>query len=166
MWALFFTMNKEAYNYCIRLLSRRDYSRYKLSKKLKERDYSIEETDEVLDKLIEQKYLREEEYARIRTRHFITKGYSNNMILRAASEEFIDVDEQLIESLRAEYGQGQADIINDLIQKKIRNKTVSNFEEKMKLKQKVTRFLLSKGHQYSEVSSKVDQAIQEISDSY
>lgn len=159
-------MNKEAYNYCIRLLSRRDYSRYKLSKKLKERDYSPEESDEVLDKLIEQNYLREEEYARIRTRHFITKGYSNNMIIRAASEEYIDVDEQLIESLRAEYGQGQADIISELIQKKIRNKTVSSFEEKMKLKQKVTRFLLSKGHQYSDVSSKIDQAIQEISDSY
>jgi regulatory protein len=159
-------MNKEAYNYCIRLLSRRDYSRYKLGKKLKERDYSPEESEEVLDKLIEQNYLREEEYARIRTRHFITKGYSNNMILRAASEEFIDVDEQLIESLRAEYGQDQADIISELIQKKIRNKTVSSFEEKMKLKQKVTRFLLSKGHQYSEVSSKIDQAIQEISDSY
>lgn len=143
-------MNKEAYNYSINLLSRRDYSRYKLSKKLKEKKFSNEEIEVVIEKLIEQNYLREDEYLRIRTRQLIEKGLSNQLILRTAQEERIEINTELIETLRAEYERSSDDIINELVQKKIRYKSFNGFEEKMKLKNKVLRYLLSKGHNFED----------------
>lgn len=143
-------MNKEAYNYSINLLSRRDYSKYKLSKKLKEKKFSNEDIDLVIEKLIEQKYLREDEYLRIRTRQLIEKGLSDHLIIRTGIEERIDITLELITSLRSEYERSSDDIIDELVKKKIRYKTYNGFEEKMKLKNKVLRFLISKGHSFDD----------------
>ena len=127
--------SKQCYNAGIRLLSRRDYSAYKMSQKLKEKGYSEDTIAETIEKLIEQNYLREEEYKRIRIKTLIVKGHSNNYIQQKCSQEKLDVTNDEIEEIKNQYQYTTSSMINDLIQKKIRYTDIpSDYEQKQKLK--------------------------------
>jgi len=140
---------KEAYNYCIFLLSKRDYSKYKMTQKLESRKYSEECIDYVIEKVINQNYLREHAYTRMRIKTLLLKGFSNFYILQKLNEEKITSDEDEINGLRVENHLSLEDSLEYLVNKKLRNKIIpSEYEEKAKLKNKVLRFLISKGHSY------------------
>ena len=79
--------SKKALDYAIRILSIKDYSIYKMKMKLKERKFSPEEIDVTINKLLEYNYLREEEYARMRIKQLLVKGFSNSYILQKLSQE-------------------------------------------------------------------------------
>lgn len=142
---------KKAYTYSIRLLSQRDYSVYKMKQKLKERQFEMEEIEIVIDKLIEQNYLREEEYKRMRIKQLVVKGFANQYILKKLEQEHLSGTNEEIESLRAEQDLSSSDQIIRLIEKKLRYKEIpTEFQAKMKLKNKVLHFLVSKGHSLSD----------------
>lgn len=142
---------KEAYNYCIYLLSKRDYSKYKITKKLNSRKYSIETKEKVIQKIIDQGYLREEAYTTMRIKTLLYKGYANFFIKQKLAEEKLEVDDHRIDQLREENHISNHESIHYLLDKKLRYKEIPEDKEQYyKLRDKVIRFLISKGHNYQE----------------
>tara|TARA_B100001971_G_scaffold213155_1_gene245466 strand:+ start:43726 stop:44277 length:552 start_codon:yes stop_codon:yes gene_type:complete len=152
---------KEAYNYSIYLLSKRDYSKYKLTKKFKSRKYSKETIERVLQKVIDQGYLREEAYTTMRIKTLLYKGYSNYFITQKLMEEQLEVDEAWINSLREENHISTDESINYLIDKKLRLKDIPQDKEQFyKLRDKVIRFLVSKGHNYQSAKEALNEYLE------
>lgn len=151
---------KECYNYSINLISRRDYSKYKLTHKLKLRGYTPEQIEQAINLLISQNYLREEEYKRIRIRQLLAKGYAPNFIFKKAEQEQLTVSLDDIEDIKTSYEISDEDQIEHLVQKKMRNITPpADPKEKQKFKNRVLRLLLSKGYKYDQFKAIVDKYI-------
>jgi SOS response regulatory protein OraA/RecX len=148
-------MNQRIYNYSIHLLARQDYSEFKLRQKLRsKKDNLPHEIDEVILKLKEKNLLREEAYRRLFIRKWMIKGEGEDKIrkrgamerLAFSNEEFVDISREL--------GFTDDDSIEKLIQKKLRMKDIpKDPKEKFKLRDKVLRFLISKGHSYEDAKS-------------
>ena len=152
--------NKRCYNDAIKLLSRRDYSQYKMSQKLKEKGHCLETIEVTIEKLIDQNYLREDEYKRIRIKTLLVKGHSDYYIKQKCEQEHLQITDEDIEQIKEKYEFSNEQIIQDLVQKKIRGIQIpNNFEEKLKIKNRIFRFLISKGHRYDEFKSIVEQFI-------
>jgi regulatory protein len=153
-------MALKAYNYAIFLLSKRDYSIYKMRMKLRSREYETEEIEETINKLIEQNYLREEEYKRMRIKTLLIKGYSNSYILRKLDQEKLETNNEAINALRESEHLDKEECINYLVEKKLRGKDIpTEFEPKMKLKNKIMNFLASKGYNYQEAKEAISNYI-------
>lgn len=144
-------MNQRIYNYSIHLIARQDYSAYKLRQKLLSKpDNSKEEVDEVIEVLKEKGYLNEEAYKRLFIRKWMFKGESEDKIRRRGSLEKLSFSSEEFLKVREELGFDDEDSLQKLIDKKLRFKEIpSDFKERQKLQDKVLRFLISKGHDYS-----------------
>jgi regulatory protein len=153
---------KEAYNYCIFLLSKRDYSRYKIQQKLKSRKCDTEIIEDVIEKLVNQNYLREEAYIRMRIKTLLLKGFANYYIIQKLNEEKLQISDEQINKLREENHLSTKDSLEYLLNKKLRGKEIpKDFEAKMKLQNKILRFLISKGHNFQSAKEAFNQFIQE-----
>lgn len=141
-------MNKQsAYQYAIKLLTMRDYSCYKMRNKLSSKGYDDLEITEVIEKLIDQRYLNEENYLRSRVKQLLLKSHSNCFIIQKCSQEYIYPTEEFIDLLREEFNLNEVDIVDGLIQKKLKTLSYNDtYEEKQKVKAKVFNFLKTKGH--------------------
>ena len=149
---------KKALDYSIRLLALRDYSLFKMRKKLIARDHTPEEIEYVIDKLHEYNYLREDEYKKMRVKQLLVKGFSNSYIIRKISQEELVVNDLDINSIREEQDLGSEDQIDYLVEKKIRYKEIpEDFEAKMKLKKKIMTFLISKGYNFEEAGRAISK---------
>lgn len=147
-------MNK-AYQYCIRLLSKRDYSEYKLTQKLKERDHTQEEISEVIQVLKEKNYLREAEYARLKIKSWLHRGYGKKVILLKAQNESLSISTQMIEQISLEQGISSQVQIQEIFQVKYAQKWQEELchEERQKLKRKILSYFQRRGHQLNDVFS-------------
>lgn len=145
-------MNQRIYNYSIHLLARQDYSEFKLRQKLRsKKDNLPHEIDEVIETLKSRGLLREENYRRLFIRKWMMKGESEDKIRQRAGMEKLQFESEEFKSIEIELGVTEEDNIEKLIAKKLRSKVIpSDFREKMDLKNKVLRFLISKGHSYDE----------------
>lgn len=154
-----------AYQYALYLLSGQDYSAYKIRQKMKLKGYEAEEIDQTVEKLIEKNYLREEEYKRMLAKRWISKGYSDSMIKRRGGQEDLAFETSDLAALRDESGTSTNDVISKLVAKKMRGQTVpTDRNAKQKLREKVSRFLLSKGYGWDEVKRAVDAAMKPASE--
>lgn len=145
-------MNK-AYQYAIRLLAMRDYSEYKLRTKLNDKEFETNEIDSAIEKLIEQQYLQEHEYIRVKIKSYLEKGYGHSYIINKLKQEELNITVEQIEQIEQKYELYQESTIDYLIQKKLRYKEIpEDFNSKMKLKRKIYSFLCSKGHDQSQIS--------------
>ncbi len=145
-------MNKEAYSYSIKLLSKRDYSSFKLKQKLSAQNYIDSEIIEIINILKDRKFINDKSYALSRAKSFASKGLSNNFLIRRLEQEELYLDDEEINALRAEYNLLESDIINQLINKKLKfQKTAKNSEELQKQKIKLISYLASKGHSYDSI---------------
>jgi SOS response regulatory protein OraA/RecX len=151
-------MNSRIYNYCIYLLARQDYSEFKLRKKLhSHKDNLPHEIDEVILKLKERGLLREENYRRLFIRKWMLKNESEDKIQKRGELENLIFDKSEFDHARLELGISKTDSIEKIIDKKLRNKKVpSDITEKIKLRDKTIRYLISKGHQYNDSKKHVD----------
>jgi regulatory protein len=145
-------MNQRIYNYCIHLLARQDYSQFKLKQKLRsKRDNLPHEIDEVISKLSERGLLQEENYKRLFIRKWMLKGESEEKIRRRGNQENLEFNDEEFESVKRELCFNDNDSILKLVAKKLRSKSIpTNTIERYKLRDKVLRFLISKGHSYEE----------------
>ena len=144
-------MSKEAYNYAIFILSKRDYSIHKMREKLISRKYEVDEINDTIDKLIEKNFLREDEYKRQRVKSLLVKGFSNSYILRKLEQEHLQSNNEEIDMIRDDQQIDKDDSLNALVEKKLRGKVIpQDYNAKMKLKNKVMNFLASKGYDYQE----------------
>lgn len=153
---------KRAYHYCIWLLSKRDYSRFKLARKLYEKKYTPY-VDELLDFLEEARYLQEEQYIRTRIKTFMYKGQSQRNIINKLRAERLNVESHVIEEIFEEYRYTENNQLRELIHKKLRSKGVEALED-FNFKQKLIRFLLSKGHSYDKIKTELNFVQNEESD--
>jgi regulatory protein len=153
---------KKPFDYAIYLLSRRDYSIYKMRQKLRTRECTPQEIDEVIERLLELNYLREDEYKRQRVKGLLYKGYANKYIIQKCQAEMLEVSEEFIDEIRLVDHIDSQEEIDRLIQKKLRNKDIpTDYESKQKLKNKVFNFLISKGYGFDEIKAKVNKVFYE-----
>ena len=145
-------MNQRIYNYSIHLLARQDYSEFKLRQKLRsKKDNLPDEVDEVIEVLKSRGLLREENYRRLFIRKWMMKGESENKIRQRGAQEKLEFSEDDFQNAGIELGFEDQDSLKKLIDKKLRSKVIpKEFEERLKLKNKVMRFLISKGHSYED----------------
>lgn len=150
--------NSKAFTYCIRLLAQRDYSKYKLRKKLVEREFDSDEIESTIDKLVEYKYLQEDEYIRVKIKSYLEKGYGHSYIIQKLKQEELYITAQDILPIENEYSLTSESNLERLIEKKLRYKTIpEEFEAKMKLKRKIEYFLHSKGHASDAIKNAMHQ---------
>jgi regulatory protein len=147
-----------AYQYSLRLLAQRDYSQKKLTKKLLEKSFEAEEINQAISKLVENNYLREEEYKRAKTRYYLKKGYSPQLTQKKLSQE-LEISTDEIHEIAHEASISSADKMQELIQKKIKinNLQSLDYESKTKLILKAKRFLYSKGYSFEQINSAMRQ---------
>lgn len=145
-------MNTRIYNYSIHLLARQDYSEFKLRRKLRsKKDNLPHEVEEVLEALKGKGLLREESYRRLFIRKWMMKGESEQKIRQRGSMEKLEFGPTEFHAIELELGFSDSESLEKLIQKKLRMKEIpSDFKEKSKLRDKVLRFLISKGHSFED----------------
>lgn len=150
---------RRIYNYCIHLLARQDYSEYKLRQKLRSKPQNLPHMiDEVIPKLKERGLLREESYRRLFIRKWMMKGESEDKIRRRGSQEKLTFEAEEFRMVEQELGITDEDSIEKLVAKKLRSKEIpKNPLEKQKLRDKVLRFLISKGHDFSDAKKAINQ---------
>ncbi len=140
-----------AYKYSIRILSKKDYSRAKLRLKLVARDYE-DIADELIDLLVQKKFLREEYYIEARIKGMMKKNYSPSYIKSKLNEEEAYASEELINSIFEEWGFNKFDQIENLIRKKSISHNWQDEDYKLpENKAKLIRFVHSKGHNWEDL---------------
>jgi len=152
--------NKKCYLLAIKMLAKKDYSRHKLSKKLIDRKFEKAIVNEVIDYLVEEKYLKEEYYIEARIKGFMYKNYSPDYIQQKLNQEFCYPEMEQITTIFREYNYDSEFQIKDLIRKKLNLMTVEK-DNAQKSREKLIRFVLSKGHSYGEASGYINHAIDE-----
>ena len=145
-------MNSRIYNYSIHLLARQDYSEFKLRRKLRsKKDNLPHEVEEVLAALKEKGLLKEEAYRRLFIRKWMMKGESEQKIRQRGGMEKLEFGPLEFEAVELELGFTDGESLEKLIHKKLRSKEIpTDYKEKSKLRDKVLRFLISKGHSYDD----------------
>lgn len=152
---------KKAFDYAIRLLSRRDYSIYKLRNKLSSRKFGDDDIDYTIEKLKEYNYLRENEYKSMRIKQLLVKGFSNSYIIYKIATEKIQVNNLEINAIREEQHLSTISQVDNMIEKKLRHKEKpEHFEEKILLKKKLMSFLVSKGHSFEVAQERIYHILQ------
>lgn len=154
-------MNTRIYNYSIHLLARQDYSEFKLRRKLRsKKDNLPHEVEEVLALLKEKGLLKEENYRRLFIRKWMMKGEAEDKIRKRGTMEKLTFEDDEFRNVESELGFDDEDSIEKLVAKKLRSKEIpSDPKEKQKLKDKVLRYLISKGHDYSDAKKVLSQYI-------
>jgi SOS response regulatory protein OraA/RecX len=144
-------MNQRIYNYSIHLLARQDYSEYKLKQKLRSKKNNLpHEVDEVIAALKAKGLLKEENYRRLFIRKWMMKGEAEDKIRKRGAMERLEFDADEFKRVEEELGFSDDDSIEKLVAKKLRFKEIpSDPSEKRKLQDKVLRYLISKGHDFS-----------------
>lgn len=154
---------KDTYYHAIKLLTRQDYSVHKIKSKLNEKKFPKQTIEEVIAELLEKKYLREDLYAGARVKGFMHKGYSISYICQKLSLENVQIEKSEIEDIFTEYDFSESSQIDYLIDKKARNVDLDKLVD-LNFKQKLLRFLLSKGHNYSQCEKQVSNYIRSKKD--
>jgi len=161
-------MNQRIYNYSIHLIARQDYSEYKLRRKLLSKpDNTPEEVDEVIAALKEKNLINEEAYKRLFIRKWMFKGESEDKIRKRGTLEKLTFTSEEFQRVTEELGFNDEDSLQKLVVKKLRSKEIpSDFKERLKLQDKVLRFLISKGHDYSDAKDEVKKYFNKQSNEY
>lgn len=140
----FFVMNQEIYNTAIKLLTKRDYSRFKLSTRLNAKGFSPDEIDEVIEILLEKRFLREEGFTEDRMKSLVLKNYGPYFIEQKLAQEHLVFSDEVLQDLYLQLNLTPEDQIHSLVRKKLISlKSSLTPEEK---EAKLLSFVQNKGH--------------------
>ncbi len=151
---------KKAFNHAIRLLARKDYSCHKMKTKLNEKGFDRSMAQEVVDELVEKRYLREELYIESRVKGLIRKGWSYEKVIHHLEQEKCTVTTAEIDEILGDSGIDSDEILLQQVQKKWGSNPFQGeltWEQKQKKKEKVLRYLVSKGHQFSDSKAALER---------
>ena len=152
---------KKCYNQALNHLARKDYSEYKLTQKLKSKDYESHVIKEVIQALIEKNFLREDLYREARIKGFLRKGYSPKVIQYRLSQEFCETNIEEIENIAFDSGMKKGDQLQELVEKKVRI-DYDFVRDKSKLRDRVLRYAATRGHNISKAAEIYDQILRDI----
>lgn len=141
-------MEQTAYQYSIKLLSKKDYSEFKLTQKLLKKNYDQFEVEEAIDILKEKRFLRDDIYSSDRAKSLIHKYYSNEYIIALLEKEHLKIDSHSIDELREEYSLTKDQVIKYLVQKK---------KNESKNIQQIATYLSSKGFSFEDFESFIQE---------
>lgn len=156
--------SRRIFNYCVHLLARQDYSEYKLRQKLRSKPQNLPHMiDEVMVKLKEKGLLRDESYRRLFIRKWMMKGEAEDKIRKRGSMEKLTFEAGEFEQCARELGFTDDESIEKLIAKKLRSREIpKDSAERYKLRDKVLRFLISKGHSYEDAKRSLSNYFQSL----
>lgn len=156
--------NKKCYNQALRILTRQDYSEYKLTQKLKEKGFEKSVISSVIQDLIEKNYLREDLYIEGRVKGFLRKGYSYQVIQYKLSQEMCTASLEEIENLAFEIGYQERDQLRELVEKKVRidYDFLKSKDDKQKFKERVMRYAANRGHSPGKAAGYFDEIYENI----
>lgn len=146
-------LKKSCKSMALSLLSVRDYSTAKLTKKLLEKEYPSEEVVETIRWLTDLSYLSDTRYIRSRIKGLARKGYSSYAIqerLKGEDQSLLTSQEEILTILREE-GIEKEEILQKVVEKKLKGKTELSLKEYSKL----VRYLIGKGYRYDEIKKVV-----------
>lgn len=148
-------------NYCYALLARREYSKKKITEKLRGKfpEASLEEINEVVLDLEQKNIISDQRFAEVFVRSKINSGWGKNKIKFNLVQK--GIPKELIEAEMAKVVP-DSEIILELVNrkfKKILESKPESYDEKMKNKQKIYRFLSSRGYGFEEFQSLVDEIL-------
>jgi len=152
---------KDCYNSALRHLARKDYSEYKLRQKLKDKGHEQEIVDDVINELLEKKYLREDLYKEARIKGLLRKGYAFNVVEYRMAQEMCLASIEEIQAVALEVGLHEERQLEDLVEKKVRI-DYDFVSDKAKLKDRVLRYACQRGHSLSDTVRVYDNIIQKL----
>lgn len=147
---------KKLYNYGINRLSVRDYGRQELFDKMSKWQEDISIVNKVLDKLESLGYLSEERRIRNLINLYLPKEGIKKLKLRLYQKK---LNKELIENILSDLDKNEEYKAFDLLVKKYKNFVFSDNEEKQKKKEKMLRFLVSKGLSYQDGIKAINEFI-------
>lgn len=139
--------DKRAFKYCIHLIAKQDYSKFKLSQKLISKGYSQTVVDICVKKLQDLDYLREADYTRMRVLGIIKKGYGTRYVIQKCSQENLVVDESLIYEILEQEEICMDNILSYQVEKRTRGHNFEQMPQDVKYKtiSKIRTQLFSRG---------------------
>ena len=134
------------YNYCFRILSLKAYTEFELQQKIKGRfkDIKAETVDEILEKLKEFNYLNDAQFAEDYINYRTTISPRGKFLLKQELYKK-GIAEKHIQSALNKINLDEVSLAKQLLEHK--TKALKSFEPK-KRKEKMMRFLLSRGFNY------------------
>jgi len=147
-----------AYSRAIKLLSKQDYSEFKIKTKLQAIGLDKDQIDLAIDKIKRENFLNDERYQNNLVRKLIHKGYSSLYIQKKLELEGICISEEDIHLTFEELKIGSKDQIKMLMEKKLPGNTIifKSEIEKQKTIKKLLNFILAKGHEFEETLAYIE----------
>ena len=127
---------------------------------MRQKGYVDQEIQETIEALKNKNYLNENNYKRMVFKKWFLKGESAHKIQIRIEQEGLKISQEEIKDWSSEFQTSETPSIIKLIEKKLRMKEIpTEYEEKQKLKNKVSRFLLSKGYDFESINRAIKNYI-------
>ena len=153
-------LKKNIKDYALGLLARKDYSRKQFQIKLLSKDYDFEEVEETISYLIEKNIFKEENFIRSIVIKKMNQGYSPTFIQNHLETKGISIPLHEVNFFFFENGINEKIQIENLISKKTQFLNLQGpDEEQQKIRDKILRFLSSRGHSLDTSSCMLESII-------
>lgn len=153
---------KQLYMYSIRLISRQDYSPFKLRKKLvskitrdQDKEIAISNIEKTINIIVKKNLINEEEYTRLKVIALAKKCLHETQIIKTLEAEEISISQDQITRILEDERLSTFKILNDYIIKFVNKKKI-NFDD-FKSKNKVFFHFCQKGHQFTDIQDLINQ---------
>ena len=151
---------KNIKNYALDLLARKDYSKKQFENKLLSKNYSIEAINDIISLLIKNQIFKEENFVRSIIIKRMNQGYSPTFIQNHLETKGVSTPLDEINTFFEENGINEKIQMENLIAKKFTFPEQLEDEDKhQKMKAKVLRFLISRGHDHEDSTSLLESII-------
>ncbi len=147
-------VNKELYLGLVKLLSKKDYSRFSLTQKFQAKGFSSDEIEACLQELEKKKFYQENNYTEMRVKYWLRKGYNFTMILYKAKEERLSLEMSDLKIMAHDLGYDPLEQMKNIFTKRFAAKWERDDLEplvRQKLEQKILRYFLSKNHSLGDI---------------
>lgn len=154
---------KKCLSYCLRILSMRGYSEFRLREKLREKGYPTQIATDTIEEMKRFGYIKEDFYRQSKIKMRLRQGKAARFIRQELQQEKIVVSENHIEEALYELNDSEDNILTELLLKKTRNIELADldYEQRQKLERKVISSLIRHGHDFGKVKKKLDSIIRE-----
>jgi regulatory protein len=140
--------------YVANLISRREYTKQEVTKKLRQRfaEASLEDINGVVDRFEELGIISDERFTEMYVRYGLNKNWGQSRIARQLAQKGVSrdsIDKYFLEnSLKIDKKN-----LAETVKQKYKFSAFSNLpsDEKNKVRQKIERYLLYRGHSFSDV---------------
>ena len=151
------TASRQALNVAVRLLTRRDHTRYEIRQKLKQRGFSSDEILAAVSECERLNYIDDERTARVYIGQLVRKGFGFRRIAIELKKKGLQGKsiEDILEQLQTEID--EREIARRVLQKKI--KSFEREADQKKRRDKIYRFLDYRGFSRSLISELIREFV-------